>query len=101
MDLDPGKLEVYLEGVRRRRAAREAAQAERRARALALAREDARFFDEHSDLDLAVWDLDERLYFRAQGQVLALDPDISIDLVRYEDASPALREEIDRHGIDI
>ncbi len=126
MDLDEAKLAEYRAGARRRREAREAASAERRARALDLAREAARFlretyqvsrvavfgsaaqghyFDEHSDLDLAVWDLDERLYFRAQGQILALhsavEPDIEIDLVRYEDARPALREAIDREGIDV
>ena len=45
----------------------------------------------------------------AQGQVLAFHsdvvpdvvPDIEIDLVRYEDAGPALREAIDREGIDV
>jgi uncharacterized protein len=126
VDLDEARLEEYRAGARRRREAREAAQAERRARALDLAREAARFlretyhvsrvvvfgsaargtfFDERSDLDLAVWDLDERRHFRAHGQVLALDPhlepDLEIDLVRYEDASPALREAIDREGIDV
>ncbi len=75
MDLDEAKIEGYRDGARRRQEAREAANAERRARALDLAREAARFlreschvsrvavfgsaahcrfFDEHSDLDLAV-----------------------------------------------
>lgn len=67
-----------------------------------------RFFDEHSDLDRAVWGLDDRLYFRAQGQVLAFHSDVEpedvepeIDLVRYEDARSALREAIDREGVDV
>ena len=126
MDLDEAKLAEYQAGARRRREAREAAQAERRARTLDLAREAARFlretyhvtrvvvfgsaargrfFDERSDLDLAVWDLDERLYFRAQGQILAfhsdVEPEIEIDLVRYEDASPALRAAVDREGVEV
>jgi predicted nucleotidyltransferase len=122
MNLDEAKLAEYRAGARRRHAARAAALAARRARALALAREAARllrddfhvervsvfgsaargrYFDERSDLDLAVWGLEPHLHFRAQGRVLGLDRDFAIDLVRVEDAGPALREAIDRDGIDV
>jgi uncharacterized protein len=120
--MDQAKLAGYRAGARRRRAAREAALSERRARALEVAREAARllredfhvsrvvafgsaargrFFDERSDLDLAVWGLDERDHYRAQGRLLGLDPDLPIDLVRIEDASPALLAAIVNEGVDI
>jgi predicted nucleotidyltransferase len=38
-----------------------------------------------SDIDLAVTGLDEKHYYRAQGQLLALDPEFEIDLILMED----------------
>ena len=96
MDLDEAKLEEYREAAR---FLRETYRVSRVAVFGSAAR--GRFIDERSDLDLAVWGLDERLCFRAQGQILALDPDLTIDLVRYEDARPALCCEIDREWIDV
>jgi predicted nucleotidyltransferase len=56
-------------------------------------------FHHHSDLDIAVWGLDESEYYRAVAQLLALDPFVSIDLIRVEDANSSLREEIEKGGV--
>jgi len=55
-------------------------------------------FHERSDIDLAVWGLDERLYYRAVGQLQSLDPEFPIDLVEFEHAKPSLQERIKRDG---
>ena len=55
-------------------------------------------FHRRSDVDLAVWGLAESDYFRAVSQLLSLDPDISVDLIEVEHASPRLREKIEREG---
>lgn len=47
-------------------------------------------FTPHSDIDLAVWGLDERDYYRVVSRLLDLDPSISIDLLRVETLSDAL-----------
>lgn len=44
-----------------------------------------------SDIDLAVMGLDEKDYYRAQGQLLALDPEFGIDLILMEDVSESLK----------
>jgi uncharacterized protein len=54
---------------------------------------------EHSDVDLAVWGLNPQDYFRAVGQLLALHPGISVDLVEVETASPRLLYEIETTGV--
>ena len=54
-----------------------------------------------SDIDLAVSGLDEKYYYLAQGQLLALDPEFEIDLILIEDASESLKEKIDSEGIEI
>jgi uncharacterized protein len=55
-------------------------------------------FHRRSDVDLAVWGIDESEYYRAVSQLLSLDPDISFDLVEVAHASPRLREKIEREG---
>lgn len=52
-----------------------------------------------SDLDIAVWGLDEKLYYRAVARLLELDPDERVDLVRIEDARDSLRNVIGQEGI--
>jgi predicted nucleotidyltransferase len=56
-------------------------------------------FHERSDLDLAVWGLDERDYYRAVACLLSIDPAIEVDLVEAERAGPALQAAILREGI--
>jgi uncharacterized protein len=62
---------------------------------------DEELFHLKSDIDLAVWGLDEKHYYRAQGQLLALDPEFEIDLILMEDAPVSLKEKIDSEGIEI
>lgn len=55
-------------------------------------------FHSGSDIDLAVWGLDQRLYFRALARLLDIDPSFSIDLVEFELASPRLQKHIEEEG---
>lgn len=55
-------------------------------------------FHERSDVDLAVWGLHGREYYRAVSVLLDIEPSISIDLVAYADARPALQEVILKEG---
>jgi predicted nucleotidyltransferase len=56
---------------------------------------------DRSDVDLAVWGLNPQDYFRAVGQLLALHPDISVDLVEVETAPPRLLQEIETTGVTL
>lgn len=58
-------------------------------------------FHVRSDIDLAVWGVKEQFYYRAVAQLLSLDPEISFDLVRFEDASPSLRATILHDGVEL
>ena len=58
-------------------------------------------FHSRSDIDLAVWDLDERLLYRAASQLLGLEPDIEIDILMVEDAPEALKHNIESEGITL
>ncbi|MEW5939439.1 MAG: nucleotidyltransferase domain-containing protein [Chloroflexota bacterium] len=52
-------------------------------------------FHARSDVDLAVWGLAEREYFRAVGILQGLDASIGVDVVLAEDASPQLAKAIE------
>jgi predicted nucleotidyltransferase len=54
---------------------------------------------DRSDVDLAVWGLDPKDYFRAVGQLVSLHPDISVDLVEAESAPQRLLREIETTGV--
>lgn len=56
-------------------------------------------FHSRSDIDLAAWGLDEFDYYRAVGQLQAVDPEFSIDLVRIEEASESIRKRIQDEGV--
>ncbi len=56
-------------------------------------------FHERSDVDLAVWGLDEHFYLRALAALLDLDPEISVDLVEAEQAAPEFLKVIERDGL--
>ncbi len=58
-------------------------------------------FHWNSDIDLAVWGIDEKQYFRAVSRVLDLDSEISADLVMADDAKPSLYQRIETEGIEI
>lgn len=53
----------------------------------------------HSDVDLAVWNLDENLLYRAVSRLLEIDPSISVDLLRIEDTSSNLQNAILAEGV--
>jgi predicted nucleotidyltransferase len=53
----------------------------------------------HSDLDLAVWGLDEKKIHCAVAKLLELDPSQHVDLVRIEDVRSSLRSVIDQEGV--
>jgi len=56
-------------------------------------------FHLRSDIDLAVWGLDERQYYRAVSRLQDLDPSIGVDLVEAEHARPSLQAVIEREGV--
>jgi uncharacterized protein len=58
-------------------------------------------FHRNSDVDLAVWRIDEKKYFRAVAALLDLDSEISADLVIADDAKPSLYARIEAEGIDL
>ena len=120
--LTPAALEVYRRTARERSVARQQRMTERRERAWAVARRAATllkeefgakqvkvfgsltvpsYFHAGSDLDLAVWGMDERRYFEAAGRLLDFDADFSIDLVEFEQARPSLQAAITQEGISL
>jgi len=58
-------------------------------------------FHARSDVDLAVWGIDERSYLRAVADVTALDANLLVDLVRVEEAAPSLLITIEQEGREL
>ena len=58
-------------------------------------------FHQRSDIDLVVWGLDEKEYYRVVGQLLSLDPAFEIDLIEAEYASPNLSRVIEQDGVSL
>jgi predicted nucleotidyltransferase len=121
-EITPEKMAAYRATARRRREeeARELKQRHRRACQVAAAASSllkeqfgaqrvvlfgsVRFperFHRRSDIDLAVWGLDERLYYRAVSRLIDLDSTISIDLIEAETAPSNLLAVINRDGISL
>ena len=48
-----------------------------------------------------MWGLDERLYLRALGRLLDLDPNFEFDLVEFEVAPPRLQASIQKEGQEL
>ena len=55
-------------------------------------------FHQRSDVDLAVWGLIGREYYRAVSVLLDIEPSISIDLIAFEDARRAVQDVILKDG---
>lgn len=53
----------------------------------------------NSDLDIAVWGLDEKEFHRAVAKLLELDPAQRVDLVRIENARDSLQSVIEQEGV--
>jgi predicted nucleotidyltransferase len=55
-------------------------------------------FHDRSDVDLAVWGLSGRAYYQAVSILLDIEPSISVDLIAFEEARPALQAAILQDG---
>lgn len=116
------QMEAYARTARARAVERRKRLEERRSRAWAVAQRSAailrdefgarrvlvfgsllqpRLFHERSDVDLAVWGLDERRYLRALARLLDLEPEIEVDLIEAEQARPELLHVIERDGMGL
>ncbi len=117
-ELSPAELEFYRQALRKRKRVKTLAP-ERLARARKVARKAASIlrkefgvekivlfgsvtkpslFHSRSDVDLAVWGVGEGRYFRAVSALLDIDPEISVDLIEFEFASPRMQEVILQDG---
>ncbi len=120
--IDPATLAVYRQTAQARQQAQRAVIEARRQRAWQVAKQAAvllrhdfgvsrivvfgsitseKLFHVHSDIDLAIWGLSERVYFRAVGVLQGIDAEFSMDLIRFEDASPTFQEAIRQGGIEL
>lgn len=57
-----------------------------------------KLFHSRSDVDIAVWGLAGRDYFRAVGMLQSIDSEISIDLIDFDLASSHMQDVIHREG---
>lgn len=122
MQLTAEKMQRYRETARRRQAAERRRLAQRHRQAWEVARRAAdllrrqlgaervvafgslvhnNLFHPRSDVDLAVWGLPERDYYRTVSRLLDLDPAFEIDLVRAEEAPASLLDRIAREGVEL
>lgn len=120
MALTPLELETYRKTARKLHQAQKMRLEARREKALALAQLAARILKDEfgaskvvvfgsvirpeqfhwgSDIDLAVWDIQQ--YFRAVARLLDLDPDFTFDLVPIEDAKPGIIKVIQEEGMEL
>ncbi len=117
-ELSPVDMQKYMQAARTRSQARQKALAARLTQAWEVARRAAALlkeqygatrvavfgslnpalFHRRSDLDLAVWGLDEKDYYCAVASLLSLAPQIEVDLIEVERTRPALRAVIEREG---
>lgn len=59
------------------------------------------WFSSWSDIDLAAWRIAAVQYYRAVAAVTGISPDFEVNLVVPEDCQPAIRQAIEREGIDV
>ena len=114
------QLAAYKRTAREREQARKQADAERRLAALDVAHQAAAllkseygatrvvvygstahgcWFNSESDIDLIAAGIPAKLYWRAWNAIDALTPEFEVNLVDWEDATPALLESVEREGI--
>ena len=58
-------------------------------------------FHPRSDIDLVIWEPDEKKYYQAVGKLLGLHPAFEIDLIDPEYASPNLSSVIEQDGVSL
>ncbi len=122
-DLTPEEIEAYREAWRRRWAEEEARRAQRQERAWAVAHAAARllkerfgarrvrvfgslptpWFQEGSDIDLAVEGIPPERLGEAEAALAELAPDFRVDLVPIEEIqdAPRLLRRIEEEGVDL
>ncbi len=59
------------------------------------------FFNEWSDIDIAVWGIVPELYYKAIAEIISLSPIFKIDIVDPDDCSESLKKLIEKEGIAI
>jgi len=59
------------------------------------------WFTPWSDIDLAAWGVPADQFYRAVAAVTGVSPDFEVDLVDPEGCRPAVRQFIEREGIDL
>lgn len=59
------------------------------------------WFTPWSDVDLAAWGIPPDAFYRAVALVTGLSPEFEIDLIVPEDCRPALRQVIEREGVEL
>ena len=120
VNITPEQMEKYRRSAKKREAARQEKLTARRERAWDLAHRAAELlksefgatrvvlfgsllhpelYHARSDIDLAVWDIQH--YYRAVAEILDLDPEISFDLIPIEDVNPAIKDLVEREGIEL
>lgn len=62
---------------------------------------DTLYFNEWSDIDLAVWSIPPEMYFKAVAEIISLSSKFKIDIVDPEDCNDSLRKVIEKEGINI
>ncbi|PZD74948.1 hypothetical protein C1752_01016 [Acaryochloris thomasi RCC1774] len=55
---------------------------------------------DRSDIDLAVWGMDERLYFKAVARLQDLDCNFDTDLIEFHNAYPHIQVAIE-NGMEL
>jgi predicted nucleotidyltransferase len=116
----PERMAIYRQTALRREQERRAADAQRLYAALQVAQHAAEllkqeygatrvvvygstahgiWFGRESDIDLIAQGIPAELYWRAWNAVDALAPDFEVNLLAWEDATPALLESVEREGI--
>jgi predicted nucleotidyltransferase len=59
------------------------------------------WFTSRSDIDLAAWGIPTSKFYRAVATVTGISPDFEVNLVDPEDCRLAIRQVIEREGIDL
>ncbi|MBA7577161.1 hypothetical protein ES708_19007 [subsurface metagenome] len=62
---------------------------------------DILYFNEWSDIDLAVWGIPPEMYFKAVAEVISLSSKFRIDIVDPKDCNDSLKKLIEKEGINI
>lgn len=59
------------------------------------------WFTPWSDIDLAAWGISSDAFYQAVALVTGLSPEFEIDLIELEGCGPALRQVIEREGVEL